>query len=84
MIEIDLHGLELVDAKTEIYFKILENNNDDTVLIVHGYKQGKILRNYIRSARFITDMKKQGISLSISGDCGDHEGTTTFKYIVKK
>ncbi len=82
MIEIDLHGFELVDAKTEIIFAIKEHQDESTVLIIHGYNQGQVLRSYIRSDRFKQDMKKQGIIVNRISDQGDKEGTTTFSFTI--
>lgn len=80
MIEIDLHGFELVDAKSEIIFKLKENPEESTALIIHGYSQGRVLRSYIRSDKFKQDMKKQGIMVNRIEDQGDTEGTTTFSF----
>ena len=83
MIEIDLHGFELVDAKSEIIFKMRENCDDSIALIIHGYNQGRVLRSYIRSDRFILEMRKKGIILKRIEDYEDPEGTTTFFYECK-
>ncbi len=82
MIEIDLHGFELVDAKTEVLLKIKENPEETTALIIHGYNQGKVLRSYFRSEKFKQDMKKQGILVNRIEDQGDSEGTTSFSFIL--
>lgn len=82
MFEIDLHGFELADAKSEIYFSLVENQDQSTVLIIHGYNQGRVLRSYIRSEKFKVDMKAKGIKVERIEDEGDSEGTTTFSFKI--
>ncbi len=68
--KVDLHGHELLDAKDEILL-ILEEcvlNGDFLLELVHGYKQGQVLKNYIRSDRFIREMAREGYILARKQD----------------
>lgn len=62
----DLHGCELADAKLKLFEDLEECVliGDPTIEIVHGFHQGKVLRNYIRSVVFIRDMQRAGFKLT--------------------
>lgn len=81
-LKIDLHGLELATAKIELYYALQECivNGDDELEIVHGYRHGTVLKDYIRSNSFIQDMKKDGIIVKLKLYL--NQGSTVF--IVSK
>ena len=62
--ELDLHGFELDEAKTEVLHALAECRvNEDAVLdLVHGY-HGAILLSYFRSSRFRAAMARQGFGI---------------------
>jgi hypothetical protein len=64
--ELDLHGFEIADAIVEIiqFLRECKLVGARTLTIIHGYHGGHVLRDYLRSPKFIIDMKKQGFSLS--------------------
>ena len=66
--EIDLHGFELVEAMIEVDYAIREciGDGESQITIVHGFHSGSVLKNYFRSARFIRDMKKSGVSIKVT------------------
>lgn len=63
--KIDLHGLELIGAKEELALQLEECQvmGVKEVIIIHGYQHGQILKNYIRSERFLEEMRKEGLKL---------------------
>lgn len=64
-IKFDLHGFRLFDAIEEI-IDIIEDSiysRDYTLLIIHGYRRGQVLKNYFRSKKFLKDMAKEGYKL---------------------
>jgi DNA-nicking Smr family endonuclease len=61
----DLHGFGLFDAIEEI-IEILEDCislREYTLLIIHGYRRGQVLKNYFQSKKFLRDMANEGYKL---------------------
>lgn len=63
--ECNVHGFELSEAITEVLLtlKECELNHDLNIEIIHGYSHGQVLKNYFSSAKFLSDMTKQGYIL---------------------
>lgn len=63
--EIDIHGLHLWEAIDEILFCLEEFQVKEIseITIIHGYRHGKVLKDYIQSRGFIREMKQEGIHL---------------------
>ena len=59
---LDVHNLSLNEAIDEILYKFDECKEcgEDTLQIIHGHKHGTIIRDYIRSSVFISEMAKNG------------------------
>ncbi len=64
---IDLHGYSLDDALDEIMYKLDECKEvQDSILeIIHGYKHGSKIREYIRSNKFLNITIQKGFVLRI-------------------
>ncbi|MHA1643108.1 MAG: hypothetical protein DRO88_02450 [Promethearchaeia archaeon] len=82
--KIDLHGMELIEAVIEILYCIREADlsTDNIIEIVHGYHSGYILKNYIRSKRFIQEIRKEGFI--ITPIRSNNPGVSFFKISSKK
>ncbi|TXT62438.1 MAG: hypothetical protein BAJALOKI3v1_580016 [Promethearchaeota archaeon] len=67
--ETDIHGLHLWEAIDEILYCLEECrvNDIDEITIIHGYRHGKVLKDYIRSKGFIREMKRAGFHLRMRG-----------------
>lgn len=76
---IDLHGLILFDAKEEVVntIEICKSKGDHRLFIIHGYRNGQVLKNYFRSKKFLEEMKDLGHNLKII--CDSDPGTTLFR-----
>ena len=63
--DIDIHGLELEEAIDEISYVLRECKVKDIqeVSVIHGYRHGQVLKNYIRSEGFIKEMEREGFIL---------------------
>ncbi len=61
----DLHGYELWEALDEITLVLEECklNGDSQLELVHGFRQGQVLKNYIQSEGFIKEMAREGFKL---------------------
>jgi Zn finger protein HypA/HybF involved in hydrogenase expression len=59
---LDVHNLSLNEAIDEILYKFDECKEcgEDILQIIHGHKHGTIIRDYIRSIVFISEMAKNG------------------------
>ena len=79
--EIDLHGFELADAIIEINYALKESSNNDekVIIFIHGYHSGSILQGYIRSPKFLKQMKKNGYVLKRMKS--PNQGTTSFQIL---
>ncbi|MBD3214017.1 MAG: hypothetical protein GF311_15515 [Candidatus Lokiarchaeota archaeon] len=77
--EIDIHGLHLWEAIDEIIYSLEECRvrNIDHITIIHGYRHGNVLKDYIRSKGFIKEVKRAGFHLKMSGT--RNQGETHFK-----
>ena len=76
---LDVHNLSLNEAIDEILYNFDECKEcgEDTLQIIHGHKHGIVIRDYIRSNSFISEMAKNGnefVKKSFS-----QEGVTIFK-----
>ena len=60
--KLDLHNFSLEEEKEELCLSFDEcrENMDGRLEIVHGYKHGTAIRDYIRSDRFLNDIAKVG------------------------
>lgn len=60
--KLNVHDLFLKDALDEIMVKLDECRElgNNTLEIIHGYKHGTIIKDYIRSDGFITDVARNG------------------------
>ena len=60
--KLDVHNLFLKDALDEIIVKLDECRElgDNTLEIIHGYKHGSTIKDYIRSDGFIKDVARNG------------------------
>ncbi|MHA1819430.1 MAG: Smr/MutS family protein [Promethearchaeota archaeon] len=74
MLEIDVHGFYLEDAKYEILEKIDECLviGEETLKVIHGYHT-HIIRDYIRSRAFIDFARDNGYEITTLEDT---QGTT--------
>lgn len=63
--KIDLHKSELSEAVVDLLVAIRECkiNHDSILEIVHGFKHGQVLRNFVRSPKFIQLVAKEGFSI---------------------
>lgn len=63
---IDLHGFCLEDALEEVVDKLngLVANGQQQLEIIHGYRNGQVLKNYFQSKQFLKDMRAYGYDLS--------------------
>ncbi|MEJ2248933.1 MAG: Smr/MutS family protein [Candidatus Lokiarchaeota archaeon] len=64
----DLHGFNLKDAIEEIMesIELCHLLGDNYLLLIHGYRRGQVLKNYIRSKNFLDDMKEKGFNVKPS------------------
>ena len=83
MVSVDLHGLELSEAITEVYMTLQESRTDgDSFLeIVHGYHHGTILKSYFRSNKFIQAMRKEGYQLQPEKSTNPAVSSFTIEFI---
>jgi len=59
---LDVHNLSLNEAIDEILYKFDECKEcgEDTLQIIHGHKHGTVIKDYIRSSGFVSEMTKNG------------------------
>ena len=78
MMEIDLHGLELLEALDEIAYKLEECQMKGIreITLIHGFHKGQVLKNYIRSEGFLKEMAKEGFKLK--KNINPNSGTSRF------
>lgn len=64
--ECDLHGCEQAEAYIEILQTLREckEEKDNIIQIIHGFHKGTILKSYVQSQKFISQMKKEGFLLT--------------------
>ena len=65
MMEFNLHGLELYEAREEIVYRLEECQMKGIreITLIHGFHRGQVLKNYIQSERFLKEMAKAGFKL---------------------
>jgi len=58
---VDLHGMHRWKAKKVLIGMIfsLVVRGKQSLLVIHGYHHGTVLRDYIRGGRFIADLRKE-------------------------
>ena len=63
--EIKIRGLELWEALEEISYCLEECQikGIQEISIIHGYRKGQVLKNYIQSEGFLKEMKREGFRL---------------------
>ena len=76
--EINIHGLELIEALDEISYTLsfCKIEGITEISIIHGCHHGQVLKNYIRSEGFLKEMKGEGYELRRK--CEDNPGITNF------
>jgi len=47
-VKVDLHGLTKEEARAEIFHQIYMLDNVDSVIFVHGYHGGRVLKDLVR------------------------------------
>ena len=64
-IRCDLHGLTLEDAKEEIlcFLNTCWKAKNYYITCIHGHNRGHVLRDYLRSKRFLEEMQSEGFRL---------------------
>ena len=79
MIVVDLHGFELAEALIEINYGLQECRTDqeNDIEFIHGFHSGSVLQSYIRSPKFIAQMKREGFNLTRIR--ASNKGTTRFQ-----
>jgi len=79
--KIDLHRYELWEALDEIVLVLEECKikGDSILELIHGFKQGQVLKNYIQSEGFIKEMAREGFNLTRSQT--SNPGVSIFKLI---
>ena len=79
--KIDVHGYELWEAIEEIVRALEECHiqGDSRIEIVHGYRKGQVLKNYIRSDGFLREIAREGYKLKRIKS--ENPGVSFFKLI---
>ncbi len=79
--KLNVHNLFLKDALDEIMVKLDECKElgDNILEIIHGYKYGTRIKEYIRSDGFLTDLTRNGHAI-VSKDFSD-KGVSVFQLI---
>ena len=56
--KLDLHGMNRWKARKALFLGIIHllATEKDSLLVIHGYHHGTILRDYIRKGRFLRDL----------------------------
>ena len=57
-ISVDLHGLTKEEAKAEIYYHLNMVDNYNSIIFVHGYHGGKVLKELVRKEIVYDRIKK--------------------------
>ncbi len=80
--EIDVHGMSLIEAIDDIFFEIddLRGTEIREFSMIYGFHTGTVLKNYFNSQRFIQEMKQYGIILRKTGN--PNRGKTKFEIIL--
>ena len=84
IIKCDLHGFRLFEAIEEI-IGIIEgclSSGYNLLFIIHGYRNGQVLKNYVRSKEFLEDMIREGYKLIELNH--PNPGASRFKVILSK
>ncbi len=60
--KVDLHDHSLEEAKEKLCYSLEECHilRDSTLEIIHGYKHGTAIRQYVRSEKFLNDIGNLG------------------------
>lgn len=57
-VSVDLHGLTKEEARAEIFHRLLMADNCDSIIFVHGYHGGKVLKELVRKEIVFDRIKK--------------------------
>jgi len=57
-ISVDLHGLTKEEARAEIFHRLLMVDNYDSIIFVHGYHGGRVLKELVRKEIEFDRIKK--------------------------
>lgn len=79
--QVDLHGMELVEAQEELYLALQEcvAAGDPVLEVIHGHSHGQVLRNYVRSPAFPREMAILGFPLQKLSGATRNPGVTVFR-----
>ena len=57
---LDLHGLRVRNAKTALSDRVavIHDNEGKELFVIHGFNRGTGIRDYIRSEKFVKDLKQ--------------------------
>jgi len=63
----DLHGCKLIEAKDELLLKLEEcqMKGDHLLEVVHGHHGGTVLRDYVRSQKFLEEASRNGFHVKV-------------------
>ena len=77
--ELNVHNHSLEEAVEAILYKFEECKEcrDNSLKVIHGHKHGTVIKDYIRSSRFILEVAKMGNEV-IEKNFSE-EGRTIFK-----
>ncbi len=77
----DLHGFRLFDAIEELIniIEVCLSSGESIIFIIHGYRNGQVLKNYFRSKKFLEDMADEGFKLKQLNQ--SNPGVSVFKLI---
>jgi DNA-nicking Smr family endonuclease len=78
IMEINLHGMELVTAEAEVLLTLQESEleGDCTLSVIHGFHSGETLKRFFNSDQFLKKMVKQGYRLTVMRS--SNPGTTNY------
>ncbi|MBA7541801.1 hypothetical protein ES705_34117 [subsurface metagenome] len=74
----------MFDAIEEIINNIERclSSRDNILFIIHGYRNGQVLKNYFRSKKFLEDMTNEGYKLIELNH--PNPGASKFKIVLSK
>jgi len=74
----------LFDATEEVINNLESclSSEDNILFIIHGYRNGQVLKNYFRSKEFLEDMTGEGYKLIELNQ--PNPGASKFKIILSK
>ena len=83
--KLDLHKHRFEEAQEVICFSLEECKvaRDNTLEIVHGYKHGTAIRDYIRSDNFLNDITKIGLVMTSKNFTDEWRSIFQFKLPIR-